>query len=152
MDIRAPLNLNGNTITNLPEPTLASEPARKDHTHNPADISAIPLAQKGATSGVAVLDTNSKVLTSEMPIETQTIVITATHISNSSLNLSAECDVTKPITVRIITANGTSSPYFVYSVDFTIISRSILSWNGLGLANCLIASDSLEIAYYRYNA
>lgn len=149
MNIRTNLDmLNDNRIVNLPEPLANSEPARKDHTHTAVNVGAIASTEKGANSGVATLDTAGYIIPEDIPIIKEVIDITESMITNKALNLSNECETSKPVTAVIITANNTTSLPLNYGIDFTITGSSV-SWTGLGLDGALIIGDDLEIVYFR---
>lgn len=65
------LNMGGNKITNAAEPTADTDVATKEYVDDTITVALvgnyIPAGEKGAASGVATLDTNTKILAAQLP-------------------------------------------------------------------------------------
>lgn len=65
------LNMGGNKITNAAEPTADTDVATKEYVDDTITVALvgnyIPAGEKGAASGVATLDTNTKIPAAQLP-------------------------------------------------------------------------------------
>lgn len=74
--------------------------------------------------------------------QTEIFTLTATDIANKYVALA-----TNPSSVNIVSVLPEGGIPQIPSVDFTIISGNLLSWNGLGLDNFLEEGETIVVSY-----
>jgi len=115
ININSMLDMDDNRIVYLPEPTESHEAATKGYVDG--EIQTHVTDKLGQSNGIATLDNDGKLLTSQLPSISITDVYVVTTLAERDALTVEEGDIVK-VTEAVTSSNGTKLPRtYIWAVD-----------------------------------